>query len=106
MTCELCEGLVVILDDVGRLSLSYMGSDPPMQAVDMKHSAEVDYSALDTEYRELAGQIQAVGAPTDTTTPEDQLIITAHVSMVGNHSWHSVSSCAPESVSELLCVSK
>lgn len=70
------------LDDAGKLILSYMGTDPPMQAVDTKHSAEVDYAALDNEYRELAGRIQALGAPDDAVATEDQLIITAQVSGV------------------------
>ncbi len=76
------EGLVVTLDDEGMLTLSYMGTDPPMQAVDMKHSAEVDYAALDSEYRNLAGQIQAIGAPAESVIPEDQLLITVQVGCI------------------------
>lgn len=67
------------LDDEGKLRLSYMGTDPSMDAVDIKHSAEVDYAALDSEYRELAGQIKAVGVTPVALAAEDQLIITAQV---------------------------
>ena len=59
-----------------------MGTDPPLHAVSMRHSTEVDYAALDTEYRELAGQIKALGALAAwpaAKAPEDQLIITAQV---------------------------
>ena len=56
-----------------------MGTDPPIHAVNMRHSAEVDYAALDTEYRELAGQIKALGSTPAAQAPEDQLIITAQV---------------------------
>ena len=70
------------LDDVGKLTLSDMGTDPPLQAVGARHSAEVDYAALDSEYREIAAQIQAVGAPTDAALPEDHLVITAQVLLI------------------------
>ena len=72
-------GLVVTLDDEGKLQLSYMGTDPPVNAVDISHSAEVDYAALDSKYRELAAQIKAVGVTPVTPAVQDQLIITAQV---------------------------
>ena len=68
------------LDDAGKLMLSYMGTDPLLQAVDMKHSGDIDYEALDTEYQQLAAQIQAIGAPTEPEAVEDQLTLTAQVS--------------------------
>lgn len=74
-----CAGLVMTLDDEGKLQLSYMGTDPSMDAVDIKQSVEVDYAALDSEYRELAGRIKAVGVTPVTPAAEDQLIITAQV---------------------------
>ena len=67
------------LDDAGKLTLSYLGTDPPLQAVDAKHSAEFDYTALDKEYRQLASQIQALGAPTEPVLNQDQLTLTAQV---------------------------
>ncbi|DBB01695.1 TPA: Protein PTHB1, variant 2 [Trebouxia sp. C0004] len=73
------QGLVLTLDDAGKLVLSYMGTDPPMQSVDVRHSAEVDFAALDSEYREVAGRIQALGAPTEAVVPLQQLLITAQV---------------------------
>ncbi len=77
-----CEGLVLTLDDAGKLVLSYMGTDPPMQSVDVRHSAEVDFAALDSEYRELAGRIQALGAPSEAVVPQEQLLITAQVCVI------------------------
>ena len=68
------------MDDAGKLMLSYMGTDPPLQAVDMKHSGDIDYMALDSEHRQLAAQIQAIGAPTEPLPIDDQLALTAQVS--------------------------
>ena len=59
-----------------------MGTDPPMQSVDVRHSAEVDFAALDSEYRELAGHIQALGAPVEAVLPQEQLLITAQVFVI------------------------
>ncbi|KAL0044614.1 hypothetical protein WJX82_002814 [Trebouxia sp. C0006] len=73
------QGLILTLDDAGKLVLSYMGTDPPMQSVDVRHSAEVDFAALDSEYREVAGHIQALGAPSEAVVPQEQLLITAQV---------------------------
>jgi len=70
------------LDDAGKLVLSYMGTDPPMQSVDVRHSAEVDFAALDSEYREVAGHIQALGAPSEAVVPQEQLLITAQVCVI------------------------
>ncbi len=70
---------MLTLDDAGKLVLSYMGTDPPMQSVDVRHSAEVDFAALDSEYRELAGHIQALGPPSEAVVPQEQLLITAQV---------------------------
>ena len=70
------------MSDAGALKLSYMGTDPPMHAVDTRHGAEVDYAALESEYRELAGHIQAMDASSLAAAPKDQLIMTAQVSAV------------------------
>lgn len=74
-----CAGLVLTLDDEGKLRLSYMGTDPAMNAVDIKHGAEVDFAALESEHREVAGQIKAVGVTAPAPPADDQLIITAQV---------------------------
>lgn len=71
--------MVLTLDDAGKLILSYMGTDPPMQSVDVRHSAEVDFAALDSEYRELAGHMHALEAPSEAVLPQEQLLITAQV---------------------------
>lgn len=63
----------------GTLTVTYMGTDPPTQAVDMGHSSEVDYTALEAEYRQLTGQIHNLGAPSKAVVPEQQLLITAQV---------------------------
>lgn len=53
-----------------------------MQSVDVRHSAEVDFAALDNEYRELTGHIQALGAPSEAVVPQEQLLITAQVCVI------------------------
>lgn len=49
-------GLVVTLDDTGRLSIGFMGTKPPLTAVPSLSGAntrEVDYDRLDEEHRGL-----------------------------------------------------
>ena len=49
-------GLVVTLDETGRLSIGFMGTKPPLSAVPSLTSAnarEVDYDRLDEEHRDL-----------------------------------------------------
>ena len=67
------------LDDAGKLTLSYLGTDPPLQAVDARHSADIDYTALDTEFWQLSSQIQALGMPAEPVLTGDQLSLTAQV---------------------------
>ena len=64
--------------------MTYMGTDPPTQAVDMQHSAELDYAALDAEYRQLSTRIQVLGAPAPVPPLGHQLTISAQVQF-GNH---------------------
>ena len=78
-SCGVCSGLVLTLDDEGKLRLSYMGTDPAMSAVDIRHGAEVDYAALESEYREVAGHIKAVGITAPAPPADHQLLITAQV---------------------------
>lgn len=50
------KGLVVTLDETGRLSIGFMGTKPPLSAVPSLTSAnarEVDYDRLDEEHRDL-----------------------------------------------------
>ena len=49
-------GLVVTLDDTGKLSVGFMGTKPPLTAVPSLTGAntrEVDYDRLDEEHRGL-----------------------------------------------------
>lgn len=89
-----------------------MGSDPPTQAVDMQHGTELDYAALDAEYRQLSTCIQALGAPAPTPQREQQLTIIAQVHssshtaavlphalylqlmIVGVHTWAPLTYCS------------
>lgn len=54
-------GLLVTLDTQGRVLVTYMGTEPPRQSASGMVGAEgkqVDYGAIDKEYRELLGQIE------------------------------------------------
>lgn len=66
----------------GVLALTYMGTDPPTQAVNLGHSGEVDYAALDSEYRQLTSQIQSVKSPVKAAAPEQLLVVTAQVTPI------------------------
>jgi Bardet-Biedl syndrome 9 protein len=52
------QGMIVVLDDSGRLSVVYLGTDPPQHTVAYADSKEVDYAALEAERRELMGVIK------------------------------------------------
>ena len=56
-----------------------MGTDPPTQIVNTAHAGEIDYTALDSEYRQLTSQIHNLAAPSKAPAPEQQLLITAQV---------------------------
>lgn len=56
-----------------------MGTDPPTQAVNLGHSSEVDYAALDSEYRQLTSQIQSAKSPAKAAAPDQLLVVTAQV---------------------------
>jgi hypothetical protein len=56
------EGMIVALDDAGRLAVFYLGTDPPSAAVAPACEARaLDYAALDAEHRRLLAQIEAAG---------------------------------------------
>jgi hypothetical protein len=47
----------------GKLSVLYLGSEPPKQSISFANSRQVDYSAMEQERRALLATIQAAGAP-------------------------------------------
>ena len=60
---EVCEfagtrGLITALDDSGRLSVNYLGTDPPANVVSMVDTKELNYEEMDEEHRSLLGVIR------------------------------------------------
>ncbi len=51
-------GLVITLSDVGELRVSYMGTDPPVGAVNPVDAKELNYDDMDEEHRKLLGIIR------------------------------------------------
>ena len=54
-------GLVVGLDEVGELSLSYLGTDPPTSAVGATETKDLNYEAMDGEHKELLQVRRLIG---------------------------------------------
>ncbi|KIZ05707.1 putative Protein PTHB1 [Monoraphidium neglectum] len=56
------KGLIVALDDAGRLAALYLGTDPPSAAVAAAGDARpLDYAGMDAEHRSLLAAIRAAG---------------------------------------------
>eukprot|EP00730_Choanoeca_flexa_P006011 TRINITY_DN12067_c0_g1_i1.p1 TRINITY_DN12067_c0_g1~~TRINITY_DN12067_c0_g1_i1.p1 ORF type:complete len:803 (+),score=172.33 TRINITY_DN12067_c0_g1_i1:961-3369(+) len=58
---EQVEGLIVVLDNDGRLSLNYLGTDPSLPTL-APVARELDHEALDTEMQSLQRIIRAAAA--------------------------------------------
>eukprot|EP01039_Chlorochromonas_danica_P000897 gene894-978_t len=71
-------GLIVTLDDDGRLSISYLGTKPPVTAV-LSHVRDLDYEKIDEEHRALLNVIRE--AQTEgRTEPVEKLLIKSQLS--------------------------
>uniref|UniRef100_A0A383VDZ0 PTHB1 N-terminal domain-containing protein n=1 Tax=Tetradesmus obliquus TaxID=3088 RepID=A0A383VDZ0_TETOB len=55
------QGMIVALDDTGKLSVLYLGSEPPKQSVSFAESKQLDYAAMEAERKALLTQIKAAG---------------------------------------------
>jgi len=51
-------GMIVSLDEDGRLAVNYLGTDPPTSAVVASDSKEVNYEEMDEEHRTLLNIIR------------------------------------------------
>eukprot|EP00775_Hariotina_reticulata_P008314 gene8314-8499_t len=87
------QGMIVALDDKGKLSVLYLGSEPPKQSISFANSRQLDYTAMEQERRSLLAKIQAAGAggmdaamaakaaggPSSSTGPASDLVLKAQV---------------------------
>ncbi|WIA14131.1 hypothetical protein OEZ85_002674 [Tetradesmus obliquus] len=55
------QGMIVALDDTGKLAVLYLGSEPPKQSVSFAESKQLDYAAMEAERKALLTQIKAAG---------------------------------------------
>ncbi|GMH42672.1 hypothetical protein BSKO_10591 [Bryopsis sp. KO-2023] len=72
-------GLVVTLDDEGRLSVSYLGTDPPHNVIGVAEGKELDYEEMDMEHRQLLSQIRDTKKE-DNVEPTEFITMKAQVS--------------------------
>lgn len=72
------KGFVVSLSDTCQLSVSYMGTDPPIAGVSAANNKELDYSAMDKEHRRLLKIIKQANSD-KIVEPQHALVLRAQV---------------------------
>lgn len=68
------DGMIVALDETGRLSISYLGTRPPSSIASSAASRDLDYERIDEEHRQLLMSIREHQSETKTE-PKDRIII-------------------------------
>ena len=58
LCCRDVQGLIVCLDDTGRLECYYLGTDPSMPVISSSSSRDLDYGAMDAEMQSLQDTIR------------------------------------------------
>ncbi|ETV66245.1 hypothetical protein, variant 1 [Aphanomyces astaci] len=72
------DGMVVSLDDDGRLSVNYLGTDPPTTSVMASDAKEVNYEEMDEEHRTLLNIIRRSQGER-RTEPKERVLLRAQV---------------------------
>ena len=72
------QGLVVTLDDTGRLDISFLGTKPPLTIATSSLSRELDYDKVDEEHRSLL-QIIRDHKTSSKAESKDKLILRSQV---------------------------
>jgi len=75
------QGLVVSLSDAGALTLSYLGTSPPLNVAAGNESKELDYVAMDEEHRHLLSVIRSATGSV-RSEPKERLQLRAQVPTV------------------------
>ncbi|RHZ21911.1 hypothetical protein DYB37_004755 [Aphanomyces astaci] len=76
--CLGIDGMVVSLDDDGRLSVNYLGTDPPTTSVMASDAKEVNYEEMDEEHRTLLNIIRRSQGER-RTEPKERVLLRAQV---------------------------
>jgi Bardet-Biedl syndrome 9 protein len=71
-------GLITTLDDTGKLSILYLGTDPPTNSVGGADNKELDYEEMDEEHRQLLTVIRESQSDS-RVEPKDKIILRAQV---------------------------
>ena len=90
------KGLILTIDDVGNLRLSYLGTKPPLNTVS-SHSRELDYDKVDAEHKMLLQVIRDAQSE-NKTEPQEKLIIRSQVGKVIDSSNQIIPSSLPSDV--------
>lgn len=67
------KGMIVTVDDIGRLAVNFLGTKPPVTAV-LTHVRDLDYDKIDEEHRALLQVIREAQSE-NRTEPTDKLLI-------------------------------
>ena len=76
------QGLVVCLDEQGRLAITYMGTVPPSVAatnMDITKTDEMDFEAMEKEHKQLLDDIRASQNSTESIAPTEHLLMRAQL---------------------------
>lgn len=63
------KGLIIALEDTGKLDCYYLGTDPGMPIVSNQDMRELDYTAMDKEMKQLQGSIRDTLINANTALP-------------------------------------
>ncbi|KAF0691828.1 Aste57867_17017 [Aphanomyces stellatus] len=72
------DGMIVSLDDEGRLNVNYLGTDPPTTSVIASDAKEVNYEEMDEEHRTLLNIIRRSQGER-RSEPKERILIRAQV---------------------------
>ena len=73
------DGMILAADDRGRLAVLYMGTDPPLNVVQVVESKDLDFEAMDREHQELLAQIRDHTAGEGRGAVAERLLLRTHV---------------------------
>jgi len=71
-------GMIVMLNDTGRLSVNYLGTDPATNPVPIMESKEFNYAEIETEHRKMQAIIRRA-RQAGRQEPDQKLVIKAQV---------------------------
>lgn len=102
------KGFVVSLTDACQVTVTYMGTDPPMAGVNAGDNKDLDYEAMDQEHRKLLKVIRQANTG-KMTEPKDKLSLRAQVPSVlctgtDNDTFDNEADCAKDEQGRFISV--